>query len=67
MYDDSLQVIETDSANYKGYFRNGEACIELGKSHNHKNLDLLDKGLRRITKAISLVERSSELNEKQKQ
>lgn len=32
MYDDSLQVIELDPELYKGYLRNGEACIELGKT-----------------------------------
>jgi hypothetical protein len=34
MYDDSLQAIELDPNNYKGYIKNGEACLELSKPKN---------------------------------
>ena len=48
MYDDSVNAIEFDDGYYKAYMRNGEACIELSKSHNQKNLDMVDKGLKRM-------------------
>ena len=32
MYDDSMAAIEFEDTNYKAYIKNGEACIELGKS-----------------------------------
>ena len=48
MYDDSCQAIENGDNYYKGYIKNGEACLELSKSANHMNVDLCDKGLRRF-------------------
>ena len=57
MYDDSLQAIELDDAYFKAYLRNGEACIELGKNYRFDNTDMVDKGIKRIQKAIRLVER----------
>lgn len=38
MYDDSLAAIENDDTNYKGYIKNGEACLELSKSKNIKEV-----------------------------
>lgn len=63
MYDDSQAMIEVDQDNFKGYLRNGEACIELCKSASHKDMSLFEKGLKRLQKAISLVERSKEFKD----
>lgn len=65
MYDDSTAMIEIDQDNYKGYFRNGEACIELCKAKSHKDMSLFEKGLKRLQKAISLVERSKEFKDEE--
>ena len=48
MYDDSIEAIECDDLNYKGYLRNGEACVELGKKKSHKNTDMIEKGIKRL-------------------
>ncbi len=48
MYDDSLQAIEYDDQYYKGYIKNGEACLELSKSMQHQTVELCDKGLKRL-------------------
>ena len=48
MYDDSTSAIEYDDTYYKAYLRNGDACLELSKSKNFLNLDLVEKGLRRF-------------------
>ena len=48
MYDDSQAAIENDDTNYKGYIKNGEACLELCKSSKILNLDLCEKGLKRL-------------------
>ena len=48
MYDDSVNAIEFDDGYYKAYMRNGEACLELAKSQNQKNLDMVEKGLKRF-------------------
>mmetsp|Transcript_41854 Transcript_41854/g.64038 ORF Transcript_41854/g.64038 Transcript_41854/m.64038 type:complete len:116 (+) Transcript_41854:505-852(+) len=57
MYDDSIMAIECDDSNYKCYMRNAEACLMMSKSPNHKNLDLVEKGLKRFQKALALIER----------
>lgn len=57
MYDDSVQAIENGDSYYKGYIKNGEACIEMSKSNNHTNLDLCDKGIKRFQKAIFIIEK----------
>ena len=57
MYDDSIAAIEFDDTYYKAYLRNGEACLELSKNNKIMNLDLIEKGLRRFQKAISILER----------
>jgi hypothetical protein len=48
MYDDSLQAIELDPNNYKGYIKNGEACLELSKQKNQTSTSLCEKGLKRL-------------------
>jgi hypothetical protein len=48
MYDDSISAIEFDDSYFKAYLRNGEACLELGKSKKHLNMDLIEKGLKRM-------------------
>lgn len=60
MYDDSVNAIEFDDGYYKAYLRNGEACLELSKSNNQKNLDMVEKGLKRMQKAISIIEKIKE-------
>lgn len=57
MFDDSQAAIENDDTNYKGYIKNGEACFELSKRGNIKDLQLCDKGLKRFQKAIMLLEK----------
>ena len=57
MYDDSVEAIENGDNYYKGYLKNGEACLELAKNPNHKNLDLCEKGLKRFLKAIMIIEK----------
>jgi hypothetical protein len=57
MYDDSLQAIELDDQYFKAYVKNGEACIELGKNMRFQNTDLIDKGLKRLQKALFLIEK----------
>ena len=57
MYDDSVTAIELDDNSYKAYLKNGEACLELSKNKNHKNTDMAEKGLRRLLKAISILEK----------
>jgi len=48
MYDDSLAAIENDDTNYKGYIKNGEACLELCKSIHQKDIGMCDKALKRL-------------------
>ena len=57
MYDDSVTAIELDDNSYKAYLKNGEACLELSKNKNHKNTDMCEKGLKRLQKAISCLEK----------
>ena len=57
MYDDSVNAIEFDDSYYKAYLRNGEACLELAKSNNQKNLDMVEKGLKRMQKALAIIEK----------
>ena len=57
MYDDSVTAIELDDNSYKAYLKNGEACLELSKSKNHKNTDMCEKGLKRLQKAILVLEK----------
>ena len=57
MYDDSVNAIEFDDGYYKAYLRNGEACLELSKSNNQKNLEMVEKGLKRMQKALAIIER----------
>jgi len=57
MYDDSIAAIEFDDTYYKAYLRNGESCLELAKNKNVMNTDLIEKGLKRFQKAISILER----------
>ena len=57
MYDDSVNAIEFDDGYYKAYMRNGEACLELAKSQNQKNLDMVEKGLKRFQKAIMIIDK----------
>ena len=57
MYDDSVNAIEFDDGYYKAYMRNGEACLELAKSQNQKNLDMVEKGLKRMQKAIMIIDK----------
>ena len=57
MYDDSVQAIELDDSYFKAYLKNGEACIELGKNQRFQNTEMIDKGLKRLQKALMLVER----------
>ena len=65
MFDDSQAMIEVDQDNYKGYQRNGEACIELCKGKGHRDMSLFEKGLKRMQKSISLVERSKEFKDEE--
>ena len=48
MYDDSLQAIELDPNNYKGYIKNGEACLEISKPKNQTSTAMCEKGLKRL-------------------
>ncbi len=48
MYDDSISAIKFDDNYFKAYLRNGEACLELGKSKKYLNMDLIEKGLKRM-------------------
>ena len=57
MFDDSQAAVENDDTNYKGYIKNGESCFELCKSKNINDLSLCDKGLKRFSKAIMLIEK----------
>lgn len=57
MYDDSLQAIELDPNNYKGYIKNGEACLELSKPKNQTSTAMCEKGLKRLQKAIMILEK----------
>lgn len=60
MFDDSQAAIELDDQFFKGYLRNGEACMELGKGHRFENTEWMDKGIKRLHKAISILERIKE-------
>ena len=57
MYDDSLAAIENDDTNFKGYIKNGESCLELCKSNKILDLELAEKGLKRLQKALMLIEK----------
>ena len=57
MYDDSLQAIELDPNNYKGYIKNGEACLELSKPKNQTSILMCEKGLKRLLKALMIIEK----------
>ena len=57
MYDDSVTAIELDDNSYKAYLKNGEACLELSKNKNHRNTEMAEKGLKRLLKAISTLEK----------
>ena len=57
MYDDSLQAIELDPNNYKGYIKNGEACLELSKPKNQTSLAMCEKVLKRLLKALMIIEK----------
>ena len=57
MYDDSQSAIEYDDTYFKSYIKNGEACLELSKSTNHRDTVLIDKGLKRLQKAIMILEK----------
>jgi hypothetical protein len=57
MYDDSLQAIELDPNNFKAYIKNGEACLELSKNRNQTTTALCEKGLKRLQKAILIIEK----------
>jgi hypothetical protein len=57
MLDDSTLAIELDDTNFKAYLRNGEALIELGKKKSFKNTELIEKGVKRLMKALSIAER----------
>lgn len=56
MYDDSLAFIENDDTNFKAYLKNGEACLELCKNNEIMDMQLCDKGLKRLMKALSIIE-----------
>ena len=45
-----------DDQYFKAYIKNGEACIELGKNPKHMNTDLIDKGIKRLKKGLSLID-----------
>ena len=62
MYDDSVTAIELDDNSYKAYLKNGEACLELSKKSNHKTTDMCEKGLKRLLKAISIIEKLNSSN-----
>lgn len=57
MYDDSIQAIELDDQNFKAFVRNGEAHIELGKKQTFKNTEHIEKGIRRLQKALMIIEK----------
>ena len=56
MYDDSMNAIEIDDTNYKAFIKNGEACIELGKSPHRKDTEFIEKGLRRLQRSITILD-----------
>lgn len=62
MLDDSQQAIELDDEYFKAYLRNGEACLELGKNQHQTTTDMMEKGIKRIMKAIRLLEHMNESN-----
>ena len=66
MYDDSVQAIELDDQYFKAYVKNGEACVELGKNPKHDNTELIDKGIKRLKKGLSLIDHMNKNDKNQK-
>ena len=53
-YEDSQIAISLDPKYFKAWLRNGEACVDLGKSPQVTDVSLIDKGIKQLQKALYL-------------
>lgn len=54
MYEDALKAVEIEPFYFKAHLRLGESLVELGKLPKYSSLDLIDRGIKSISKALSL-------------
>ena len=54
MYDDAVKAVDMEPSYFKAHLRLGESLIELGKTPKYSSLDLIDRGLKSIQKALTL-------------
>ena len=53
-FEDSQRAAELDKRYFKGFLRNGEAAVELGKGPVHQDTKLIDQGIEQLQRALYL-------------
>ena len=53
-FEDSQRAAELDKKYFKGFLRNGEAAVELGKGPVHQDTKLIDQGIEQLQRALYL-------------
>ena len=62
MYEDGLKAIQIDDQYFKAFLRCGEAAVELGRMAKEQNTDLIDQGIKYLTKALYLYWKVGPIN-----
>jgi hypothetical protein len=62
MFEDGLKAIQLNDQYFKAFLRSGEAAVELGRMAKEQNTDLLDQGIKYLTKALYLCWKVGPIN-----